>query len=346
MPKRIVSQARSFKENPNHYPRKLKVRIYNAFTKKEPNYSLPEKLNKVLIQSQEKIGDGLLLYPLIYGLKSIFKDCEIHVLCSRKNVYLFRNLELVSKTFVYRSGKIFWKSLGLNEYDLFYNPKDHPSITAFKIAKKVKAKVKVCIADNQQNQHYNYQLNDDHVKLIIEKNCLLLREYDPKINLISWIPQIETDKKISKQICINISADSNYRIWPIEKWVNLIDLISRNDPSTKINVFSMNKDQSKSKVLEKKFGNIIKKYTQFESILDSTSIIQKSKIFISSDTAMIHLSDAANTPILGLFSGDNKNLDRYKPFWTTHKIIQSDSLSIENIDPEAVFLEYKKLVVN
>ncbi|HBH09939.1 MAG TPA: hypothetical protein DDX15_00275, partial [Gammaproteobacteria bacterium] len=85
---------------------------------------------------------------------------------------------------------------------------------------------------------------------------------------------------------------------------------------------------------------------QFESILDSTSIIQKSKIFISSDTAMIHLSDAANTPILGLFSGDNKNLDRYKPFWTTHKIIQSDSLSIENIDPEAVFLEYKKLVVN
>ena len=67
MPKRIVSQARSFKENPNHYPRKLKVRIYNAFTKKEPSYSLPEKLNKVLIQSQEKIGDGLLLYPLIYG---------------------------------------------------------------------------------------------------------------------------------------------------------------------------------------------------------------------------------------------------------------------------------------
>ena len=48
MPKRIVSQARSFKENPNHYPRKLKVRIYNALTKKEPNYSLPKKLDKVL----------------------------------------------------------------------------------------------------------------------------------------------------------------------------------------------------------------------------------------------------------------------------------------------------------
>ena len=344
MPKRIVSQARSFKENPNHYLRKLKVRIYNALTKKEPNYSLPKKLDKVLIQSQEKIGDGILLFPLIYGLKSIFKDCEIHVLCSRKNVNLFRKLSLVSQTLIYRSGKNFWRSLALNEYDLFYNPKDHPSITAFKIAKKVKAKVKVCIADNRQNQHYNYPLNNDQVKLVIEKNCLLLREYDPTIDIIPWIPQIERDKIINKQICINISADSNYRIWPIEKWISLIDMISSNDPEMRINVFSMNKDKSTSKILENKFGNIINNYPQFESILDSTSIIQKSKIFISSDTAMIHLSDAAQTPVLGLFSGDNNNLARYKPFWTINKIIQSDSLSIKNIDAARVFSEYKKLV--
>ena len=346
MPKRIVSQARSFKENPNHYPRKLKVRIYNALTKKEPNYSLPKKPNKILIQSQEKIGDGILLFPLIYGLKSIFKDCEVHVLCSRKNVDLFSKLNLVDRTLIYRSGNFFWKALALNEYDLFYNPKDHPSITSFKIAKRVKAKVKVCIADNQQNQHYNYTLNDDHLKLIIEKNCLLLREYDPKIDIMPWLPPFESDKEIKKQICINISADSNYRVWNIEKWIRLIDMISGDDPLIKINVFSMQKDQSKSKILQNKFGNIINNYPQFESILDSTPIIQKSRIFISSDTAMIHLSDVAQTPILGLFSADNRNLNRYKPFWTKHRIIQSDSLSIKNIDPEKVFSEYKKLVIN
>ena len=59
---------------------------------------------------------------------------------------------------------------------------------------------------------------------------------------------------------------------------------------------------------------------------------------------MIHLSDAAQTPVLGLFSGDNSNLARYKPFWTINKIIQSDSLSIKNIDAATVFSEYKKLV--
>ena len=346
MPKRIVSQARSFKENPNHYPRKLKVRIYNALTKKEPNYSLPKKLDKVLIQSQEKIGDGILLFPLIYGLKSIFKDCEIHVLCSKKNVNLFRKLSLVSQTLIYRSGKKFWKSLELNEYDLFYNPKDHPSITAFKIAKKVKAKVKVCIADNRQNQHYNYSLNDDHVKLVIEKNCLLLREYDPTIDIIPWIPQIERDKIINKQICINISADSNYRIWPIENWIQLMDMILSDDPSIKINIISMDRDQAKSKIIENKFGKSIKSFPQFNSILESSSIIQQSKMLISSDTAVIHLSDAAQTPVLGLFSADNRNVSRYKPFWVKNKIVQSDSLSIKNINPKSVFSEYNKLVVD
>ena len=133
-------------------------------------------------------------------------------------------------------------------------------------------------------------------------------------------------------------------MWPIEKWISLIDLISTDDPTIKINVFSMNKDQSASKILENKFGNTINNYPQFESVLDSTSIIQKSKIFISSDTAMIHLSDVAKTPVLGLFSADNKNLDRYKPLWTINKIIQSDSLSIKNIDAARVFSEYKKLV--
>ncbi len=69
-------------------------------------------------------------------------------------------------------------------------------------------------------------------------------------------------------------------------------------------------------------------------------------MLISSDTAMIHLSDAAQTPVLGLFSADNRNVSRYKPFWVKNKIVQSDSLSIKNIIPKRVFSEYNKLVVD
>tara|TARA_B100001079_G_scaffold65777_2_gene55989 strand:+ start:4963 stop:6003 length:1041 start_codon:yes stop_codon:yes gene_type:complete len=346
MPNHIVSQARSFRENPNHYPRKLKVRIYNALTKKEPNYPLPNNPKKILIQSQEKIGDGILLFPLIYGMKSIFADCEIHILCSRKNVEVFRKLNLVDDILVYRTGKLFWKSLTLNEYDLFYNPKDHPSITSFRIAKNVRAKVKVCTAGTQQEQHYNYAIKSNCLESVIEKNCLLLKEYQPKIKIVPWLSLLENVNEIKNQICINISADSNYRIWPIENWIQLIDMILSDDPSIKIKIISMDRDQAKSKIIENKFGKSIKSFPQFNSILESSSIIQQSKMLISSDTAMIHLSDAAQTPVLGLFSADNRNVSRYKPFWVKNKIVQSDSLSIKNISPKRVFSEYNKLVVD
>ena len=100
------------------------------------------------------------------------------------------------------------------------------------------------------------------------------------------------------------------------------------------------------KIIENKFGKSIKSFPQFNSILESSSIIQQSKMLISSDTAMIHLSDAAQTPVLGLFSADNRNVSRYKPFWVKNKIVQSDSLSIKNISPKRVFSEYNKLVVD
>ena len=73
MPKRIVSQARSFKENPNHYPRKLKVRIYNAFTKKEPNYSLPENFYKLI--DSYKLNQSIQIIGGIYSSSEKSKFC-------------------------------------------------------------------------------------------------------------------------------------------------------------------------------------------------------------------------------------------------------------------------------
>ena len=58
---RTVSQARSFKQNPNHFPRKLNVRIYNALSRTQPKYPLPKNPKRILIQCQEKIGDGIII---------------------------------------------------------------------------------------------------------------------------------------------------------------------------------------------------------------------------------------------------------------------------------------------
>jgi len=95
-----VSQARSFQENPRHYPRKLQVGIYNFFSKRIPYKPLPDNPKKILVQAQEKIGDAVLLFPTIGGLRKLFPASVIHLLCSRINEPLFQSIKEVEKTIV------------------------------------------------------------------------------------------------------------------------------------------------------------------------------------------------------------------------------------------------------
>ena len=122
-------------------------------------------------------------------------------------------------------------------------------------------------------------------------------------------------------------------------------MIFINDKSTKINIIAMNKDQDKINLIKKKIGYPINFYSNFNNILDSVRILSKSKVLISPDTAMIHLADAAKIKILGLYSADNSNVEKYSQLFSKYKILQSDSLRLKNIETEKVFIEYRKLIM-
>ena len=97
-------------------------------------------------------------------------------------------------------------------------------------------------------------------------------------------------------------------------------MIYENDKSTKINIIAINKDQNKINEIKRKIGHSINFHSIFNNILDSVSIIFKSKVLISPDTAIIHLADAAKIKILGLYSGDSINVERYSPFFQSIRL--------------------------
>ena len=144
-----VSQARSFQENPRHYPRKLQVGVYNFFSKRIPYKPLPANPKKILVQAQEKIGDAVLLFPTISGLRNLFPESVIHLLCSRINEPLFQSIKEIEKTMVYRSGRQFWNALketkyppfGLLQLPIFLPPKScsRRHCTASNLGRKISA---------------------------------------------------------------------------------------------------------------------------------------------------------------------------------------------------------------
>ncbi|MBN4081369.1 hypothetical protein JYT44_03285, partial [Caldithrix abyssi] len=262
----------------------------------------------------------------------------IHLLCSSKNEPIFQSHLEVEKTMVYRSGRRFWNSLKETNYDLFYNPKDHPSITAFKIAKNVHADIKVCIAHRRQEQHYHHSLTANHTHRILEKNAAILWAYDCGFLIEPYFPNVEFSRpKNETQISINLSAGSEARKWHLQNWIALIDLVIEKKKDIKINVLAYGKEIHQAKQIESQFGSAVKIYHQLKSILDAGPILQNSSLLISPDTAMIHIADAVGTSVVGLYSGDNRNVERYRPYWVKHQILQSASLSIQHIEPTEVF---------
>ncbi len=338
MANQTVSQARSFKENPRHYPRKFQVGIYNAFSTRLPYKPLPKNPKKILVQSQEKIGDAILLLPTIGGLKKLFPGAVINVLCSRKNEPIFNAIPVVEKTLVYRSGRRFWHDLTTNQYDLFYNPKDHPSITAFKIAKVVNAGVKVSLAHPRHEKHYNHGLTVTKLRRILEKNGAILQAYRFGSKIESFFPKLDHGVgKNKNEISINLSAGSEARKWSFQNWVEMIELFLGLNSELRFNIFTQGNEAETGKKIASKFGLLIALFSDLTSILDAGQIIQKSSILVSPDTAMIHVADAVGTPVVGLYSGDERNVERYRPYWVKHEVLQSKSLSIQAIPPIDVF---------
>ena len=327
-----VSQARSFQENPRHYPRKLQVGVYNFFSKRIPYKPLPANPKKILVQAQEKIGDAVLLFPTISGLRKLFPESVIHLLCSRINEPLFQSIKEVEKTMVYRSGRQFWNALKETKYDLFYNPKDHPSITAFKISKNVRADVKVCIAHPRMEQHYHHGLTLNNTYRILEKNAMILRAYDLDFMIRSFFPNIELNSPKNKnQISINLSSGSGLRKWPLENWIKLSNLIGNDYEIIIVGGPSEENDAKYIKSQTKNSHNFCNKF----SVSELYFVFKHSHIAISNDTGAMHLCDATGTPVIGLFS--TKELS---PKWYPNNdksIVIEDEISISNIDSYRVY---------
>jgi ADP-heptose:LPS heptosyltransferase len=244
---------------------------------------------------------------------------------------------------IYRSGRRFWQTLQETQYDLFYNPKDHPSITGFKIAKSVNAGVKVCIADRRQEQHYNYGLSLKFSQHILEFNGAILQAYSFGFNMEPFFPNVAlSNPKENNLISINLSAGSDSRKWSLNNWISLIDLIIKDNEKMFINLFSTGKEVAQSQKIKERFDSSIN-LCKIDSILDAGPIIQKSSLLITPDTAMVHVADAVGTAIVGLYSGDNRNVERYRPSWVKHRILQSNTLSIQQIEPSEVISAVKEL---
>jgi len=335
---RTVNQARSFRSNPRHYPRKLLVNLYNLFSQRQPQKPLPSAPESILIQAPEKVGDTVLLMPLLKTLSDMFPTIKMEIISSRKSSYLFSRLPFVSAVHIYRSPKYkLKKHLAGRHFNMFYNPKDHPSITAFILARMVNADVKVCLAHEKHKQHYNYSLPNRGSGHVIEKNGELLRAYGVSFPLKNFFPFIsEKPDHPRHAVALNISSGDKNRIWPLDNWLKLIQDLLSTDDKLIFYLFAMDPEKNMAESMLKKFKENIKYPLSSHDLFEAGSIIQKCRLLISPDTALVHVAAAAGLPVVGIYSGDKKNREKYIPYGVESEIINAPGLTIKEISSDEV----------
>ncbi|MDP2922277.1 MAG: glycosyltransferase [Candidatus Omnitrophota bacterium] len=155
------------------------------------------------------------------------------------------------------------------------------------------------------NKKIKYNRNDDPLtsqERILEFLGIRIKEK----KLIFWKKdntQVRTLLPDADLIGINLSASSRWKSknWPINHIINLIELIYKNYPTYKVVLIADETAQSSALKIENylypKPINLCAK----TSLNDLPAVIAKLKVFITPDTANLHLACAMDIPTIALF---------------------------------------------
>jgi ADP-heptose:LPS heptosyltransferase len=307
-------------------------------------------LKSIVILAREGFGDIIVLSPLIKRLKSVLPEIEITIVCVNKLAFYLKhdkNIKAVIKA--KRPTRKDRKYLYHQEFDLLFNPKDHPSVTFLHLTAKIKVKQRVGIYHPQQEGFFDYMIRPDKPLLMIKRNCLLLDylgiSYAEK-DLMPYMPEGPVSEEILQfgetiknkgVIAINLSASTRTKEWHYKNWIEFLKQIDQ-----PVMVIAMPIHYEQKQTIENTFKNVIKS-PPTRSIFEVSHVIKHLKLLISPDTSLIHIASCFNIPVLAFYRIEN-DLIEFPPLSEKQYTIMAPEGDINKIRSTVVIEDFHKFV--
>jgi ADP-heptose:LPS heptosyltransferase len=330
---------------------KVRRKIMGSITKNVgSSYKEPEKgalkiedIKRVLIiRPNHRLGNQLLLTPLVQEVIHTFPGCEIDLFV-KGGVALpvFENYNEVSKIIqlprkpfnnLFKYAKS-WISIKSKSYDLVING-DKNSSSGRLLTNLAKSKLKIFGAVNEDiqksyrdHQHISkypiYNLRHNLERLGFENTNGPLPLLDIKLNdseiAKGKVILDEIIKNDKKTICIytNATGDKCYsETW----WETFYDRLKLEYPD--FNIIEMLPIENISKI-NFKSPNFYSK-----DIREMAAIIKNTSIFIAADNGVMHLASASLTPCIGFFSITDENI--YGPYGNGSVALNTNHTNIDD----------------
>jgi ADP-heptose:LPS heptosyltransferase len=317
------------------------------------NAAFSGPLDSIAILAQEKLGDSVLLTPLLRNLRQAFPKLEIHVVAfSQASARFFMNDPDVTAVHLAKKEPLRYRKEVLSrKFDLLFNTKDHPSTHFLLQSAIIPARFKVGHRNEFHEGLFDRLIDLEFHSHMVLKNCALLpllgvhpseaqcRPSIPPMTvsnaLKEFLRQIETPAPIG----INISAGEPVRIWMEEKWIALLGSFSQ----YRFVVLSGPEDFEQKRRIETACSNVIPS-PPTQNLYEVGLIVGALRLLVTPDTSLIHVASGAETPVVGLYREAPQDISRFGPFAIPCELVISSTGEVGSIEPDYVAAAMKKLL--
>ncbi|NLK62641.1 MAG: lipopolysaccharide heptosyltransferase II [Fusobacteria bacterium] len=289
---------------------------------------------KILIIHTAFIGDIILSTPFIKKIKSTYKDAKIDYLTTPLGAEILKNNPLLDKIIVYDKknkdrGIIgFFRvvnKLRKEKYNTTYILHRYLRSTLIGFFSNIKNRVGYNLATGKillnKKVIYNKDAHEVDRILAFVDNALFTEkkiELYPGITEVDSIDEIFNKNQILKSNKIVVIAPGSKwktKMWPIERYNELIKSITEHQKETKIIVIGGKDEEKLDIVKHKNIINLVGK----TSLLETAEIIKRSDVIVTNDSSPIHIASAFDTYIIAIFGATVKELGFYP--WSKNSIV-------------------------
>ncbi len=301
----------------------------------------------VLLVSNTGLGDTILGTPAIISLRKSFPELKISFLINKKMYKLFESFDYVDDFILYQTGfinqLILINTLRKKKIDtIFLFHSNGPEDIFFSILSGASNILKA--TDNVNHDFKDIFLNKITGKKqhIIENKLDLIKYFNPRY--ISSRMEISKEfykkenniykkEKDKKYIGFQLGAQDTYKIWPIEKFISLANVLIK-DKFYKIVLFGATKEEiemAQTLMSSVSDNSVIINQCGKSKIEELPSMILNLDTLVTNDTGTMHLAVALNIPTISLFGPTDSKI--YGPFQDLdiHTVIQKDGFFVNNV---------------
>jgi ADP-heptose:LPS heptosyltransferase len=330
----------------------------------------PRLVRRVLFLRHDKIGDMIVTLSTFHTLKRFYPQIEIGVLASRANALVVKNDASVTHVYIHhktpRGLLRTFREIRRQNYDVVIDLMTGASVTSlilatvaapgsyrFGVGKEAFARYYDFYSLEWRNHEQKLHISEVFRSTLMPFGIQLQQGVlNGKIQLSAAeqqrgkdIADKIRDKRFRQLVLLNPSAGKLDRTWAADKFVRLVGVISRAYPQVQFVVSYAPIEIKLAKRMADAGGDNVSIIPEGLSILDIIALLSHIDLVISVDTSICHIAAELDVPLIALYSGNNVNFSRWRPYGQRVWAVRSPNhIGIEGITLEQMLSEVERLM--